>query len=327
MRARVRLILASLLLLPAIIMSIGSGSTYAASASGLSISPLRQNLTLKPGQAGAINITLKNITGGPIIAKSSVKDFSSDNLNGNPKIITNTNYNDPASIKKFLIGLGNVPLAVGQQTNVTIPVQAPSNAAPGAYYGLIAYQAIPVNSNGSTGNNAVSLSAAVSQLVFITVPGVTNDHLQINSVNTYHDVKGVNSGVFFTKPPKAVGVNLHNYGNAFGTPYGTVIIQNSSGKQIYSYQLNGGITRGLLLPNSNRTFVNPVYKIHSPGRYTVIVNASYGSGSDVLTAKKSFWYIPVWLIVILILVVLIIIAAIVYVRMRYKHSSQKRYHR
>src|SRR5579863_8616026 len=57
------------------------------SASGLSISPLRQELTLKPGQADEISITLKNITGGPITAKVAVQDFESDNLTGNPKII------------------------------------------------------------------------------------------------------------------------------------------------------------------------------------------------------------------------------------------------
>jgi hypothetical protein len=296
-------------------------------ASGLSISPLRQDLTLKPGQADKIDITLKNITGGPIIAQVGVRDFESDNVTGNPKIITNTSYKDPASISNFLIGLGNVPLAIGEQKTFSIPVQAPSNAVPGAYYGLVTYQAVPQSSAGAAGNNKVALSAAVSQLVFITVPGNVNQRLQLNAIHVYRQKTVSGEGVFFTKPPQSIGVELHNYGNGFATPFGTVIIKNSEGKQVYSYELNGGITRGLMLPNSSRIFVNPLKNIKHPGRYTVTVNASYGSGSDILTGKKTFWYIQSWLLIAIVVIIILLILAVVAVRLRYKRVTTRRYRR
>jgi hypothetical protein len=331
MRVKIRPILVCLSLFLLVFTTAIFKTGYAAdppgSASGLSISPLRQNLTLKPGQAAAIDITLKNITGGPIIAKAAVRDFRSDNVSGNPQIITNPNYSDPASIKSFLVGLGSVPLATGEEKTFEIPVQAPNNASPGAYFGLITYQAVPDNTTGTGGNNAVALSAAVGQLVFITVPGNVNQSLQINAVHVYKDKQGTQQGgVLFTKPPKSVGVDLHNYGNAFATPFGTVIIQKS-GKQIYSYELNGGITRSLILPNSSRIFKNAISKIKSPGHYTVLVNASYGSGSDILTAKKSFWYVPMWLVIAIIVVVVLIVLVIFMVSRRFKKSGKKRYRR
>jgi hypothetical protein len=309
-------------------MSVNPGVSSAASASGLSISPLRQNLTLNPGQAGAVDITLKNITGGPVIAKAKVQDFESDGSTGNPKIISNPNQVSSASIKNFLVGLGNIPLATGQQTTFAIPVQVPANTAPGAYYGLVEYQAIPVDSNGvPTGNsNVVALSAAVSQLVFITVPGKVADHAQLTAVYVYSDKAGTNSGIFFTHPPKMVGVALQNVGNAFVTPFGNVTLQNTEGKSVYSYELNGGITRGLMLPNSTRIFKNQIQNITRPGRYTVAVSASYGNGSVILIGKKSFWYIPIWLVIIFIVIILALIGMVWWIRRRYKRTTD-RHHR
>lgn len=326
-----RLIGTCLVLIPLLAVSTGLNASAATSgqgsASGLSISPLRSDLTLTSGQANEINITLKNITGGPILAKVAVQDFESDNVSGNPKIITDPNFNDPSSIRNFLVGLGNVPLATGEQKTFNIPVQAPPNTPPGAYYGLIEYQAIPNNGGTVNGNNKVALSAAVSQLVFITVPGVVNERLQLTSVQVYHDATGTSQGLFFTHVPKSVGVQIHNYGNAFATPFGNVTLQNSEGKKIYSYELNGGITRGLMLPNSSRIFKNPIKNITRPGRYTVVVNASYGAGSAILTAKKSFWYIQTWLIIVIILIVALLVLAVWLARRRYKRATRRHHPR
>lgn len=320
--------LAGLLLVPLLVLSASPVAGAAGpGASGLSISPLRQDLTLKPGQANKIDITLKNITGGPIIAKVNVQDFQSDDVTGNPKIITNPNDNSPASIRNFLIGLGNVPLATGEQTSFSIPVQAPANAAPGAYYGLVEYQAVPVSTTNPNGNNVVALSAAVSQLVFITVPGNVTQSLQINKIHIYHDKAGTNEGLFFTSVPKAAGVELHNFGNAFATPFGTVTLQNSEGKTIYSYELNGGITQGQMLPNSTRIFTNPLKNITRPGRYTLVADVSYGKGSTILVGKKTFFYIQTWLLVTLLVIILVLIGLALLAGRRYKRSTASHYRR
>lgn len=315
-----------LLFIPLLILS-SSPLAVAAGSSGLSISPLRQSLTLKPGQAGKIDVTLKNITGGPIIAKAKVQDFESDNITGNPEIITDSNVKSPASIRNFLVGLGDVPLATGEQTSFSIPVQAPANAAPGAYYGLLEYQAVPVSANNPNGNNVVSLSAAVSQLVFITVPGNVTQILQINKIHVYHNKNGTNEGLFFSSPPQAAGIELHNTGNAFATPFGTIVLQNSGGKTIDTYELNGSITQSLMLPNSTRIFVNPLKNIKHPGRYTLIANISYGKGSAILIGKKTFWYIQTWLIIVVIIVILALIGLVWLAWRRYAKHSTARQHR
>src|SRR4051812_13709295 len=99
-------------------------STFAASrvyaqqtkqGSGISISPLHNRYNLDPGQATSLTINLKNITAGPIVAKGFINDFKSDNVTGNPVIITDPNKKLPSSIKDFITNLPDVPLAAGEQ--------------------------------------------------------------------------------------------------------------------------------------------------------------------------------------------------------------------
>lgn len=295
-------------------------------ASGLSISPLRFELTLKPGQADKIDVSLKNITGGPITAQVGIRDFQSDNVSGNPKIITDPAVSSPASIRTFLVGAGNVSLGVGEQKTITIPVQVPDNAVPGAYYGLLTYQAVPAGANANTGSR-VALSAAVSALVLITVPGNLTERVQVNAIRIYKDKDGnQEGGLFFSSSPKAVGIDIKNLGNGFAKPFGHVSVQKA-GKEVLSYELNGGITRGLILPHSSRTFKNEIKSL-KPGRYTVVANVSYGSGSAIITAKKTFWYIQPWMWAVAIAVVLALAALAWRARRRFKRVSarqQRRY--
>jgi hypothetical protein len=312
--------------------SAASGSTVTAGAtpgaSGLSISPLRNEISLSPGKTTFVTLTLKNITGGPITAEGSVLDFVSDGSTGSPRIITNdSQFNDPASIKKFVSGVNSINLAAGQQKTVNIPVQAPAEATPGAYYGLVDYKAVPQagSADNAAGNSKVSLSAAVGSLIFITIPGNVTEIMQVTALHFYSNIEGTSESVIFTKPPKAAGVGLNNLGNAFEKPFGTVVLQNIHGKTIYSYQLNNSTTRGIVLPYSTRVFKNALSNIKTPGPYTLIANISYGKGSSILIGKKTFWYLPVWLIVIIVLILLVLVLALTFAFRKYKKVFNGKY--
>ena len=298
----------------------------AGSASGLSISPLRQQLNLHPGQYSQLLVTLKNITGGPVEAIPTVRDFTSNGINGNPKIL-NTNQTSPSSIKPFLLNVNKVALNAGEQKTFSIAVHIPANASPGAYFGLIEYQAVPANNGSQPGQNSkVALTAAVSQLVFITIPGKITQLMQIKAINIYHDSKGTQPGLFFTSPPKSIGIDMANLANAFEQPYGTAQIQKLGGKVIADYQVNNGITRGLVLPYSTRIFINPIKSVSTPGPYTVIASITYGSnGSSILIAKKTFWYIPLWLILIILVIIAVLIVIVTRLYNRYKHGQTTKY--
>ncbi len=299
------------------------------SGSGLSITPTLTEFTLNPGQADKLDITLKNITVNPLIAQASINDFESDNVTGNPKLLSSTAQPTPNSIRNFVVGLDNVPLAINEQKTVSVAVQIPKGTPAGAYFGVIRYRANPAIQGAAPAPGEVSLSASVGTIVLITVPGQIKEQVQLTGLHIYSGPKNTprESTIFFSQPNRA-GVEVKNLGNGFAKPYGTIEISRTFGSKVYSYQLNGEKVKANVLPNSSRTFVNPIFNIKSPGRYTLTANVSYGNGSDVLVLSKSFWYIPVWLLFILAAIVVVLIGLVFFTRRRsHKGSKNRNSHR
>jgi hypothetical protein len=289
------------------------------SGSGLSISPTISELTINPGEANHVTITLKNITVDDVVAKGAVNDFISDNITGNPQIITNPNIQSPNSIKKFVTNIDDVALAKGQQKTVVLGLEVPKNTTPGAYYGIIRYRAVPKALN-TPGPGQVALTASVGTIVLITVPGNVREQVQVKGI---HIFRGAREGSFFIKPPTSIGITITNFGNGFVKPFGTVEVNNTFKKAVTSFQLNNPKQLGNILPNSTRTFTNNIKGVNRIGRYTVLASVSYGSGSQVLTLKKDFWYIPLWLVVI----ILAVLAGLIFLAVRaYRNYRRGRRH-
>lgn len=314
------LLIAIALFLMVAASSLPATAQQSTSGSGLSISPTVSEFTLKPGAADILNISLKNVTTGNIIAKPFVNDFESDNATGNPKIITDPNRHSPNSIKNFVSGLDDVPLVKGEQKKITVTLQAPPKNTPGAFFGIIRYKAVPAGVSAPK-EGELTLSASVGTIVLITVPGNLRQQLQLTAVHIYN---GPDEGSLFLKKPTDAGVELNNLGNDFAKPFGTVTVEKMFGGQVYSYQLNTAQPRSNILPASSRIFKNPLKNIGTPGRYTVTANVSYGNGNDVLVLKKTFWYIPLWLTIILLVIVLASLIAVLRAYRGYKRGNRSR---
>ena len=276
------------------------------SGSGLSISPTISEFTIKPGGSANVSITLKNITVDNVTAKGSVNDFASDNITGNPKILTNNDTPTPNSIRNFVTNLDDIPLKRGEQKNVIVGLQIAKNTPPGAYFGIIRYRAVPAGQN-APGPGQVALTASVGTIVLITVPGNIRTQVQFSNLHIY---RGANDGTLFFGAPDKIGIEIKNFGNGFIKPFGTVEVHNMFKKTIVSYQFNNPKQPGNILPNSTRIFTNNIKGVKQIGRYTAIASVSYGDGSQVLTQTKTFWYIPpvYGIAVLIILLVLIYLA-------------------
>lgn len=269
------------------------------SGSGLSVSPTRTELNIERGSSEKVELNIRNVTRGAIIAKPFISDFESDDATGEPRLYANTDKRNSASISSFVQGLEDVPLNPGEDKNLTYTVAIPADAAPGGYYGAITYRAVPADqANPESGE--VALTANVASLVLIEVPGDITEQIQLTSVKVLKDDR---AGSFFTQAPNKVAISIKNNGNSFSKPFGTIVVTDMSGKQVYSYELNNSTPRGNILPKSSRTFTDEIKNISKPGRYTVTTNVSHGTGGEVLTQKVSFWYIPVWLLIALIVLV------------------------
>ena len=317
----IKKLIVSIASLTLVAVPVSNAFAQSNAGSGLRISPTRTELSIKPGEAGTVSLTVKNVTKGAIIAKALVNDFEADNNTGEPKLLTDDKKISASSIRNFLLGFDDLDLAAGQEKEVIIPVQIPSDASPGAYYGVIRYQAVP-KTTGEQGAGQVALTASVGSLVLIEVPGNIVEKVSVLSVKAY--LTNGKSGSIFTKKPTQSGITVKNLGNSFAKPFGQVQVLNMQGKQVAAYELNNSTPRGNILPGSTRIFKDELKGITSPGRYKITANVSYGRGGEVLNVSNTFWYLPVWLLLALGILALLLIGTAMYLYRRYNSRSLSR---
>lgn len=287
--------------------------------SGLSVSPTRTELTIEPGGEDVLRISLRNVTNNTIVARPVVNDFFSDNETGQPQLLINEERDVP-SIKPFLKELEDVTLAQGAEATVEIPVTVPSDTAPGGYYGVVRYLAIPEGASAPD-EGQVSLTASISSILLVEVPGDVREQVQLRNVLFYR--QGV-TGSFFTSKPEQVGVEIVNQGNGFIKPFGNVMVKNPFGKEVQSYEMNTGNPRNNVLPESTRVFKEDLSGISVPGRYTTTASVSFGNGGEVLTLTKTFWYLPIWFVIAVLVLIAGIVAAVFYARKRFANGGFKK---
>jgi len=295
------------------VLSFGVVSTAIAQekapGSGLRISPTRTELSLDRGKTAEIKISLKNVSGGDIVAKAAINDFEADGEQGEPKIIVDRpGQRSGTSIAPLLSGVKDVPLKKDESKEIKVGVAIPGNASSGAYYGVIRYLAVPAAAaTNETESGKVSLTASVATLVLIEVPGNITQQIQLTNIFVYQG-DNEKSKSFFTSPPTRTGIRIKNTGNSFSKPFGRVIVTNSfTGKEVYSYEMNNTTPRNNVLPNTARVFTDDIKNVNKPGRYTITAGISHGSGGEVLTKKTSFWYVPLWMVIVLAVLLILII--------------------
>lgn len=268
--------------------------------SGLLISPTRTEITANPGEKKEFTITLRNVTQTDLTANAILNDFESDGVSGTPQIIVDESQRSPNSLRQMIGGLSNIDLKPNQVKEIKLTLDVPGNASPGAYFGTVRYSAVPKN-NQPSAERQVSLTASLGHLVLLEVPGDITEQIQLEKLSFQRDNTG---GFFFWKAPNKANLAVKNLGNGFSRPFGNVTVKNMFGRQVFNYLPNDTIPRGIVLPNSSRTFTNDISGVKLPGRYTAVAAVAYGNGGEVITYQTAFWYVPTWLIVLLLILII-----------------------
>lgn len=289
--------------------------------SGLQVIDPRQQVSISPGEVKTVTIQVKNVTTAATNVNVSLNDFEPDGATGNPKIRVDTQERLPSSIQPFIKSLEDFTLAPGETKVVKIELNAPGDIPAGAYYGAIRFTATP--KDGDKSDRQLTLNASVASLVLVEVPGNITEQIQLRSVKVGTKTNDkFKAGSFFMQPPNALAVEIKNTGNGFSKPFGRVSV-NKGNKEVYGYELNNKDPRGIILPNSVRSFQDEIKDVKSPGHYTVTASISHGSGGEVINYNTSFWYIPLY-VVLAGLGLLVALAAGGYVFYRKKFAGSRR---
>jgi hypothetical protein len=86
-------------------------------------------------------------------------------------------------------------------------------------------------------------------------------------------------------------------------PFGTIVLRKG-GEIINTFQVNNVEPHGVVLPESVRRFDVDISKVRSLGRYTIEANFGYGSTGQLITAKKTFYVVPIPIIILVVLAAL-----------------------
>jgi len=282
-----------------------TSSTGSGAGNGMKVSPVHTELTMKPGESTTVDITFTNVTGATTTFQAILNDFvASGDESGNPAIILNPAQSAPShGLKQYIAAVPNFTLAPGATKDIKAVINMPNNVAPGGYYGAVRFAAV---APGSGGKN-VSLSASVASLILVRVSGDVKEQMSIAGFDARDHDK---SRSIFTSNKNIDGVvRFQNEGNVQEQPFGKMIVKDMHGKTIGTYSVNDTQPAGNVLPDSIRKFSIPLKNISKFGKYTIEGNFGYGNAGQLLTAKTTFYVIPIPVIVtVLVLIVLIIVA-------------------
>lgn len=308
--------LTALLALLAVFISSFASAAYAqTSGQGLEISPPLIDKKLDPGTTTVLEIRVRNVTKTRVLAKPSVNDFTAQGEDGQPRIITDETSDDtPFSIKTWVGALPTLDLNPGEAEVAKIPLSVPSNASPGAHFGVIRFTA----ASPDTDDTGVSLSASIGTLVLANVNGNATVSAEVAEMFVSQNGK---QGSMFEYGPLTFTERIKNTGNVYFKPVGNVRVKSLFNREVANLTVNE--KRGNVLPGTIRRFEQTLDKKYMFGRYTAEMSVLYGDSNQQLTASVSFWVIPYKLIAAVVLGLVVIFFGIRAVMRGYKRKVIK----
>jgi hypothetical protein len=143
----------------------------------------------------------------------------------------------------------------------------------------------------------------------VKVPGNYKEVMSIESLDTRNNKGKIHSIFTKNKDINAV-VRFKNSGDIQEQPFGKVTVKKTGGNVVFSTEISSTENPANVLPDSIRKFTVPLKNISSFGKYTVQGDFGYGKG-QTLTAKTTFYVIPLPIMIVLILLVILLIVLVV----------------
>ena len=290
-----------------VLVAAGSLPAFAAkpapATNGYRLSPVRTDLTIKPGSSTVVTVYLQNASSAVENIQVVTNDFQAPtNETGNPALLLNGATAPQHSLKQFItIPDATFTLQPNQQKAVNVVISVPAGTVSGGYYGAIRF--FPL---GSAGDKNVNLSASVASLVLITVPGNLVEKVSIAGFGVSQGSSHKLHSIFFSNKNLNAITRFQNSGNVQQQPFGKILLKQGS-KTLGTFAVNDSSSPGNVLPDSIRLFSVKLNKVGWFGKYKIVGNFGYGSKGQLLTATSTFYVIPILIIILAVIILLLIL--------------------
>lgn len=209
---------------------------FFSSASALTVSPVRIELSGDPGQVVHGEFLLINEQGEQRTFYLSSENFEAQGEQGTPTFVEATE-----GLATWIETVPSVTIARGEKRKVPFSVRIPKTADPGGHFAAIF---AGTNPSGSSKGGQVTVGAKIGVLILLRVNG------EIVEGGGLLDFKGQSRVA--TSLPFSFSYRFQNTGGDRLKPVGDITITNSFGLTTAKVSANG--SEGNVLPNSTRKF-------------------------------------------------------------------------
>jgi hypothetical protein len=304
----------SLLIVGLVFVPSNAHAQAASTGSGqaLEIGPPVVNLSVDPGKTVTAQISLRDVSGTPLLVTGQINDFIAEGEDGTPKILLD-GTTSPYSFKAWVAPLTSLTLQPKQIKTLTVTINVPANASPGGYYGVVRFTGTPPGLNGT----GVSLAASLGSLVLLTVNGQAKESMSIAEFSANNGGKAM---TLFQSAPINFIQRLKNSGNIQEEPTGLVTITDMFNKTVATLPINE--PPGNVLPSSIRKFSVPLDSTVIGNRilfglYHADLTVTYGADKQTLTSSFTFWVIPYTLIIVVVVALVVAFLVLRFLIRRY----------
>ena len=314
-----------------------------AQSNGLGVRP-KIDITIKQGETVEETAFIRNPSNEePLTINISMVDFEAKDETGAPNFLLN-DTRSTASAQDFIQIDQQATIEPGKSLSLPFTITVPADQGAGTYYSAIRYSTVT-----NAQDNQIGISAANTTLVFVRVPGDAKELVKLEKFGAYQvtgeDRQGHYRSLFTKTRPESLAFTIKNEGNVAEMVKGSILVKNLFGNEVATIS-DINIRRELALRNQTRRVglcikeqtnnegtPNGVCEqvIKWPGRYSAQMSMFYGengSESREITAKASFWYLPVWFMItfgiLTALIVLGIVLAIFRIRRNLGYGGRRR---
>lgn len=244
-------------------------SLYA--AEGITITPAKLEVQLKPGEQVVKNISISNQTDSALNFTTETKDFVGGNDAENPITFLATSTLLSSSDQQFT-------LAPGETRAVAVTIAIPADATAGGRYGAVFFNA------GSNGGGNVNVSTGLAALFFVRIDGPVFQQAVLREFGFVNP----NAQILF-----------ENQGDIYLNPYGFVSVTNLWGQEVTWQE----IEPYFVMPHALRLQTVELKPTLGVGYYRVklALNRGYDNVIDERVVTKIVWPKHLTLIIIAII--------------------------
>ncbi len=258
---------------------------------GISLYPIKFNVTIAPGETYSDTLTVINPNDFPIGVQPEVENIAGGNQGSIDLVQTEIPHGLTAWIN---ISRTEFTLAPQERRQVPFSITVPQNGEPGGHYGAILFRGLTVT--GNPASSGVGISGRVGSVVLVNVPGASY------ATGNIADFTG--PGSYLSHGPAAFSFTVNNTGNTHFNPEGQITLTGPLfGTAVVPFE------SGIVFPGYDRTFTAALPSRYLFGPFTATLSLNIPQ-SGVQTATLHFFAFP-WqeaagLIVLLVILLFVL---------------------